>query len=158
MKTLIIIIGVFIISSFNSCQKENIVSTNNEEKLLTIKHRDYRGECQGYCDTELIFDTTSVTYIKKGWDTSSNPLPVIDTAFQISKTLWNSIISIINIDSIMKLDSIYWYDDSGRVSEGTIYFEFITTQRHKKINFPNRKYLDPVDSFNKILIKFRMRI
>ncbi|OGU39636.1 MAG: hypothetical protein A2X61_11395 [Ignavibacteria bacterium GWB2_35_12] len=86
-------------------------------------------------------------------------MPEIDTSFQISDSLWNNLISIINIDKIMSLDSLYRTDDSGSwVSEGTITFEIITTRKQKKITFVNRKYLQPLDSLNKKLIEFRREL
>src|SRR3989339_587027 len=159
MKLIIYIFISSFLFLFVSCNSKQTTEQNSEEKILTIKHNEYKGECIGYCDTDLIFDTTNVLYIKRGWDSNSKQLPEIDTSFQISDSLWNNLISIINIDKIMSLDSLYRTDDSGSwVSEGTITFEIITTRKQKKITFVNRKYLQPLDSLNKKLIEFRREL
>ena len=138
-----------------SCNEEQTTKLNEQEQVFQIKHRLYYGECLGYCDKEIIIEPEKVLYIQRGW-TETEKLPQKDSTLNISSELINQIFSSFNIDSVFALDSEYQPRDE--IDNGYITIEIITSLRNKIIKFNTQKYLQPLDSLNKLINLIRKNL
>ncbi len=155
MKTFSFFLVASILMLMISCSEEQPTKLGDYEHILQIKHSLYYGECLGYCDTEVKLDSVNAVYTQRGW-TETEVLPQKDSSFSISIDQMNGIFSSFNIDSVFALDTIYQPLDE--IDNGYITLEITTSLRHKKIQFNKRKYLQPVDSLNKLLMKLRSEL
>lgn len=145
MKTICMFILSFMFF-LSGCCEDSSLNTYGDEKVLTIKHMIER-DAPGYSITELIIDTTTIRYVKKG-----HPyLPDFDSSFTISIAEWNKFTNSFNMDIVMTLDSSY---PEGTI-EGYVNLEIITNKRSKKIHFNEAVKVAPIDSLNKLLYTFR---
>jgi hypothetical protein len=155
MKKLMFLIVISVMAFMISCSDEQPTKINDVERVLQIKHRIYKGECLGYCDTELNIDSLNVVYTQRGW-AESKILPQKDSSFSISLEQINRFYSSFNIDNVFALDTLYQPLDE--IDNGYITLEITTDLRHKKIQFNTQKYLQPVDSLNKLLMELRKNL
>lgn len=147
--------------AFLGCKKEAPTESLiiQKEEVKEIYHRIYIGECLGYCDTELIIDSTTVRYIQNGWDVKEDGeyeyLPTLDSTYLITLEQWYKINSLIEIDDVMKLDSIYQIKEGQLVTEAYYEIKIITNQREHKIKFPTNTAIIELDSLNKFILNLK---
>ena len=158
MRTIILIIALVFVGCKEDKPTEN--QLQNEDKVIEVYHRLYKGGCLGYCDTKLIIDSTKIRYIQKGWDVTEEgefkDLPTFDSTYSNTSEGWNTIVNLIDMDEVMKLDSAYMNHHNGEgVSEGYIELSIKTNNRFKKVKFLNKKELNPIDSLSNYLINLR---
>ena len=160
MKALKYFVSIAFLLCLFSCTEDSVTKHNDGEQILSIYHNLYKGECLGYCDTDLVIDSLTISFTQRGWniDSSGNyyVLQQIDSNYYTNPLIWSRINEIINMDRVMTLDSTYYIDDdSSWVSEGYINLRIETNLRSKSIKFLVNKYLPPIDSLNKFLINLR---
>lgn len=158
MRNIILILAII---TFVGCKQEvpteSLILQN--EEVLEISHRFYKGECSGYCDTKLIVNPYEINYIKNGWDSDSTGdfyyLETIDSIYSISSEKWNNIKRLTAMEEIVRLDSLYLIDSSSNVSEGHFEIKITTNQRTKYVKFLNKIEISELSELNHYLIMLR---
>jgi len=152
MKQFLMILISLSFVTLLSCGKEQTTQNKVNEKILTIKYRIYFGECLGYCNNQLVLDTTNVIYIQNGWDENGD-LPEKDTVFSINQKLWEKVANSFSLNDFFLLDSAYI---SGfNRDDGLVTIEVQTNKRYKMIRHDYSRSMPVLDSLYSILNNLR---
>jgi hypothetical protein len=151
-KAVVFLITIMILTV--ACNQEQPVNLNPNEKVLSITHGRYYGECIGYCEKYLIITKDSIEVYYRGWDGYGIDLPdTLWAKFNIENNIWNSLISSFSVNDFMKLDSIY--PPLGEVDQGHTYIKVITNLRTKSVSFTEPDTIIGTQELDKILFDIR---
>lgn len=108
------------------------VDPGSSANLVAIKYGTFFGECFGYCLAELTIEPTSATLVRSSWQRSKFP----DKSEQhpITKTEWDELAAVADIDAMMPLDSITGCPDCA--DGGGEWIEVQRGGKRKRVVFP----------------------
>lgn len=107
------------------------VFKGNENKIIRITHGTSFGHCRGYCIKEEIYTEKSMTYVKRGWDTTQTK--PVSWSFKTKKNNFEDITKRFSYLKFQELDSIIGCPDCA--DAGAEYLIIETKKGTRKVVF-----------------------
>jgi len=123
----------------NAC--DTVEEKNNDENVV-LKSGTSFGFCGGYCRNEMQLKDQEVLYEKSSRDTVNYPVQTVRG--MISRAEWNSLLDVVDISVLSKLNDIYGCPDCA--DGGAEWIEVYYHNFHKKVTFEYGDTVKPVES------------
>ena len=121
-----------------------------EEDIIEIRSGTSYGECLGYCLSDLEINQNQVSYVLYGWDQNDVIHQPIEITDSMDINVWQNLITSLDIDSFMGLDSEIGCPDCN--DGGVEWFEISVDDMVKRVTI---EYGTSVDGFDEFFEKIR---
>ncbi|MCP4584214.1 MAG: hypothetical protein GY839_21590 [candidate division Zixibacteria bacterium] len=150
---MLMILSLLLLALFSGCSDKH--STNPEpDHDIIITGGNYYGMCIGYCDFEIQIIDSNAVYVARSWDDSDYPDSMLHSTISIQE--WQSLVELIDMETLLSLDSVIGCPDC--VDQGGEWIEIKYFDQTRKITFDPCLTIEPIqeliDAIRTIRIRF----
>lgn len=115
---------------------------HNQINYTEIKSGTFFGLCYGYCQTQIDIINKNVIFTVSGWDTTNYPIKTLDGI--LSNQEWDSLLELIDMDTLLSLDNIIGCPDCA--DGGGEWIEITKADTIKRVTFEYGMTVEPIQN------------
>lgn len=123
--------------------------------ILMVKTGTYFGECLGYCNDQLVITPERILYSLMS-NVRDKEYPDITSEISIKRDDWNSLIALIDFETLVSLPDTIGCPDCA--DQGGEWIEISDGQHTKRVDFEFNASVHEIDDFVKYLRRIRTEI